>query len=85
VQRLKSLKDVGYQIEIIYLRVDSANLALQRVAARVKQGGHDVPARDVRRRFDRSWDNFVTVYKPLADKWAVYDSSADTPQLVEKG
>jgi predicted ABC-type ATPase len=56
---------------------------LRRIAARVKQGGHDVPRKDVLRRFDRGWKNFKTAYKPLADTWAVYDNSGDRPQLLE--
>jgi predicted ABC-type ATPase len=59
-------------------------LALQRIAPRVKQGGHHVPAADVRRRFKRSWGNFQNVYKPLADSWAVYDNSGQSPKLIEK-
>jgi len=60
-------------------------LALRRIAARVRQGGHDVPVKDVLRRFDRSWTNFQTVYKLLADDWAVYDNSGQVPILLESG
>ena len=59
-------------------------LALRRIAARVRQGGHDVPRRDVVRRFSRSWENFERIYRPLANSWAVYDNSGPTPQLLEK-
>jgi predicted ABC-type ATPase len=85
VRRFQRWKRAGYRIEIVYLRLASPRLALRRIAARVKQGGHDVPAGDVRRRFDRGWVNFVTVYRPLADSWAVYDNSGPRPILVEKG
>ena len=37
------------------------------------------------RRFERAWFNFQTVYRPLADAWAVYESSGLRPRLVEKG
>ena len=57
---------------------------LRRIAARVKQGGHDVPKADVLRRLDRGWTNFETVYRPLADAWAVYDNSGLRPTLLEK-
>jgi predicted ABC-type ATPase len=46
-----------------------ADLAVQRVAQRVRQGGHAVPEEDVRRRFSRGWDHFETLYKPLVDRW----------------
>ena len=74
----------GYQIQIVYLKLDSPQLALRRIAARVRQGGHDVRREDVLRRFRRSWDNFTGIYRPLADVWAVYDNSFDRPQLLEQ-
>lgn len=83
--RLRLWKAAGYSIEIIFLRLPSPQLALRRIAARVKQGGHNVPRADVLRRFKRGWDNFQTSYRPLADKWAVYDNSGEAPQLQEQG
>ena len=78
-------KAYGYRIEIMYLRIDSPQLALRRIAARVKQGGNDVPREDVLRRFERSFANFQRIYRPLADLWAVYDNSGPNPLLVERG
>ena len=48
----------GYRIDIVYLKLSSSRLALRRVAARVRQGGHNVPQADVVRRFVRGWNNF---------------------------
>jgi predicted ABC-type ATPase len=83
--RLKRWKTAGYRIEIIFLRLSSAQLALRRIAARVKQGGHDVQREDVLRRFERGWRNFKTAYQPLADVWTVYDNSGESPRLLERG
>ena len=83
VGRLKEWKATGYRLEVIFLRLRSPQLALRRIAVRVKQGGHDVPRADVLRRFARGWRNFEASYKPLADAWAVYDNSGDRPQLLE--
>jgi len=85
VNRLKRWKVLGYQIEIVYLRLFSKSLALRRIATRVKQGGHNVPRADVIRRFDRSWLNFQNVYRLLADEWTVYDNSHDKPRVLEQG
>ena len=82
LNRLKRWKAAGYRIEIIYLYLSSPQLALRRIAARVKQGGHAVPAADVLRRFSRSWMNFQNAYRLLADEWAVYDNSRDRPRLL---
>jgi predicted ABC-type ATPase len=83
VSRLKRWKAAGYRIEIVFLRLASVQLALRRIAARVKQGGHDVPRADVLRRFGRGWKNFETAYKPLADVWTVYDNSGDNLRLLK--
>jgi len=82
--RLQEWKRDGYWIQIVFLRLASPELALRRIAQRVKEGGHDVPRRDVVRRFQRSWRNFVGIYQPLADTWAVYDNSAEMPKLLNR-
>ena len=84
VRRLQAWKQAGYRIEMVYLRLRSVQLALRRIAARVRQGGHDVPRADVVRRFSRGWENFQRIYRPLADSWAVYDNSGRAPRLLEK-
>jgi len=84
VRRLQHWKQAGYRVEIVYLRLRSTQLALRRIAARVRQGGHNVPRADVVRRFSRGWENFQRVYRPLADSWAVYDNSSDEPKILER-
>ena len=85
LSRLKRWKVAGYRIEIVYLRLPSARLALRRIAARVKQGGHNVPRADVLRRFNRSWNNFEKFYRLFADAWSVYDNSGRNPRILERG
>ena len=82
--RLKRYRAAGFRIEFVYLKLDSPRLALRRIAARVKQGGHNIPREDVLRRFERSWSNFLNVYRPIADRWSVYDNSGSTPILIEE-
>lgn len=73
---LRLLKGQGYQVAIYYFSLASASLAVRRVKLRVAMGGHDVLADVVRRRFDRSLNNFFSLYTPLADRWVVFDNSA---------
>jgi predicted ABC-type ATPase len=83
-RQLRSWKAAGYRIEIIYLRLRSPELAVRRIAMRVRQGGHNVPRADVLRRFTRGWENFERVYRPLADAWTLYDNSGRSPRLTER-
>ncbi len=82
--RLKRWKEAGYRVEIIYLKLDDVRVALNRIATRVRGGGHDVPERDVRRRFKRSWSNFIRHYRPLADASCVIDMSGLIPTFLEE-
>lgn len=72
----------GYRVKLFFLSLATPELALARVAARVAQGGHDVPEAVIRRRFAAGWRNFEGKYKLLVDAWAHYDNSGDHPMLV---
>ncbi len=82
--RLRRWRDAGYRLEMIFLKLSSPAVALRRIAARVRQGGHDVPRADVVRRFARGWMNFQSDYRLLMHAWAVYDNSGAAPRLLER-
>jgi predicted ABC-type ATPase len=68
---LRLLRDAqrrGYVVKLFYLWLPSAEVALRRVRERVRKGGHDVPAADVRRRFERSLTNLARHYLALVDQ-----------------
>jgi predicted ABC-type ATPase len=76
---------MGYHVKIIFLSLPTVEIAVARVAARVAQGGHDVPETTIRRRFRNGLDNFHRLYRPLVDAWALYDNSGPAPVLLEWG
>lgn len=82
---LSELRADGYGVQIVYLWLSSADLAVRRVALRVGEGGHDVPEADVRRRYRRGLANLFTLYLPLADGWSIYDNSGPVAELVACG
>lgn len=82
--RLRRWQGVGYRIEIFYLQLDDVRLSLERIATRVRSGGHDVPEADARRRFARSQSNFKKHYGPLADSFWVFDVNGPEPILVAR-
>ena len=57
-------------------------MAIDRVQYRVKHGGHNIPEKDIRRRFTRSKLNFEKVFKPIVDTWVVFDTSSSVPKLI---
>jgi predicted ABC-type ATPase len=74
----------GYLVKLIFLSLPSPEIAIARVAARVKQGGHNVASAVVRRRFDSGLRNFREIYKDLVDRWEWYDNSGDMPRLISE-
>lgn len=81
--RLRSLQSAGYRVHVCSLSLSSADLAVARVAERVRMGGHDVPEAVVRRRFAAGLTNFFTIYRDIAASWQIYDNSGTgVPRLV---
>ena len=75
----------GYRVTLYFLSLPSVDIALSRVAERVRQGGHDVPEEVVKRRFLSGRENFERLYKPIVDKWFLYDNSGQEPVLLDSG
>ncbi len=82
---LKRCQAAGYRVQIFYVALPSAQLAVSRVALRVRRGGHHIAQVDIERRFQRSLHNLFSLYIPLADQWAVLDNSVGTLQTVAQG
>ena len=76
---------LGFDVSIAYLFLDSADACVARVAERVRKGGHDVPETDIRRRFARSVTNFWTTYREMADSWVLLYNGAGKLQDVAAG
>ena len=85
IKLLRHASSVGYSINIFYVLVNDAEMAIERVRQRVLKGGHDIPENVIRRRFKRSREIFVTIYSKLADQWTVFDNSNSTLKIVATG
>jgi predicted ABC-type ATPase len=82
VALIREAKALGYRILLHYIVIGSATQAVERVALRVRVGGHHVPEDDVRRRFDRSRRHFLDDYLPLADEWGLWDNQVPPPRQI---
>lgn len=83
---IESLQRRGYNFQLIFLSLQTGQLAVRRVRERVQSGGHDVPEEVVMRRYTRGIENFWAIYQPLADVWSVYDNShTSQPTLIASG
>jgi predicted ABC-type ATPase len=82
VNILQDLKEKGYRLHLFFLWLPSADLALERIADRVRTGGHNIPEGVVRRRFQKGLSNFIKFYRPLLDSWFIMDNSGETPRMI---
>lgn len=74
---LKEAAAQGFEVRIWYVGLASPEMHLARIKARVKQGGHDIPEADVRRRFDQSRLQLIELLPHLAEL-RVYDNSHES-------
>ncbi|MEL6928198.1 MAG: zeta toxin family protein [Cyanobacteria bacterium J06600_6] len=81
---LRECKEKGYTVNLIYVWLNSPELAISRVAKRVASGGHDIPTDIITRRYQRGLNNLIELYLPLADRWIVYDNSNQRTKIAEK-
>jgi predicted ABC-type ATPase len=85
LRHIKNWRDLGYHVSLFFLSLRSADMAVARVAERVRQGGHDIPEVVIRRRFDAGKKHFDHGYRAAVDAWALYDNSGNAPILIEWG
>ena len=82
IKLLRQAKAAGYNIALIFVALESADLHVLRVAQRVRQGGHDIPEASIRRRYARTFDQLLAAI-PLCDAVRIYNNSfEDGPVLV---
>jgi predicted ABC-type ATPase len=75
----RGLRAGDYDVELFYFWVNSPDLAVARVAERVRRGGHHIPEATIRQRYRRSLENFFFLYRPIVTAWRIYDNSESGP------
>ncbi len=79
---LTDIKKKGYHIHLYFLWIPTPELAILRIKERVRDGGHNVPDQDIKRRFYRGLYNFFNFYKPLLNTWILFDNSGPIPRMI---
>ena len=78
----KLQQERGYRFHLFYLWLPDAEMAVSRVAGRVRHGGHVVPPDVIRRRYKSGLANFFELYTPIADFWEMHDNTLQLPKLI---
>lgn len=69
----------GYRVSVLFFWLKTPELAIQRVAERVQEGGHNIPEDVIRRRYVAGISNLFHLYMQKVDYWDIYDNS-ETPR-----
>lgn len=82
MNNIHKAKELGYVVEMHYVGISDTELAKERVAIRVKKGGHGIPDDVIEKRYDLSLDNLKKAI-PLCDKVIVYDNTNNFMKIAE--
>ncbi len=74
LKNIARAKELDYFVETHYIGVDNVNIAKQRIAYRVANGGHGISDEDVERRYQQSFIQLKEVM-PLLDLLIFYDNT----------
>ena len=85
LRHIAKWRAAGYHVSLFFLGLPSVDMAITRVAERVRQGGHDIPEAVIRRRFVSGRRNFDNHYRAAVDAWTLYDNSGGEPMPIEWG
>jgi len=81
-RRIPRWKELGFHVTLFFIWLPSEDMAIQRVASRVAQGGHDIAIPDIRRRFTRGLRNLATMYLPLVDEAWILNGAVTPPEVI---
>lgn len=83
-QKLLQAKANGFKVKLLFFWLPTIEMAINRVAIRVSEGGHNIPTEVIARRYSRGIENLFKIYIPLCDSWMLFDNE-ENPEIIAKG
>lgn len=74
----------GYQVVLLYFWLSSPEMAIERVAKRVLEGGHNISTETIRRRYWIGLHNFFHIFAQIVDSWMFFDNDTDAILLADE-
>ncbi|MDD7252080.1 MAG: zeta toxin family protein [Prevotellaceae bacterium] len=75
VSLIQRAHKAGYTVELLFFWLSSPEVAIQRVAKRVSEGGHNIPEDVIRRRYAAGIKNLFNIYSHVVDRWMLIDNN----------
>ena len=85
LKTVKMAQSNGYTVTLLYFWLNTPELAIQRVKARVEAGGHNIPEETIRRRYRVGIQYFFNDYSPVCERWILADNSQIPFRVVAEG
>lgn len=82
VQLVRKAQAKGYCVQLLFFWLNSPEVAIQRVARRVAEGGHDIPKEVIKRRYYAGIRNFFDLYKDIVDSWMAVDNGHNPRKAI---
>lgn len=82
LRKIARAKAQDYRVTLLFFSLASPEIAQQRVAYRVKEGGHNIPSETILRRYKMGLSYLFDVYLSVVDKALIFDNSSNHPQLI---
>ncbi len=76
-------KEKGYNVSLLFFWLVSPEVACERVAKRVSEGGHNIPTETINRRYKLGLENLFNIFMPIVDEWALYDNNLSTNLIAD--
>ncbi|RLD41841.1 MAG: zeta toxin [Bacteroidetes bacterium] len=85
VKLIEKAKKQGYEIILLFMSLNTKELAIKRVKTRVEEGGHNIALEVIQRRFRSGLKNLVDIYIPIVDRWILVDNSGEEFHIIAQG
>ena len=85
LKTVKSAQAAGYTVTLLYFWLNSPELAVERVRARVEAGGHNIPEETILRRYNTGIYYFFKLYAPISERWILADNSQIPFRVIAEG
>ena len=80
--KIKTAREKGYTITLLFFWLQNVELAKERVKIRVLEGGHNIEPEVIERRYLNGIKNLFEIYFPIVDGLLIFDNSEGKHELL---
>lgn len=82
ISTIKRATELGYNIRLYYVAINSVEESIERIKNRVEKGGHNIKEGDVTRRFNKRFEDLIEVL-PYCNEATFYDNENGFVAIAE--